>query len=63
MDHENKYINVAPIEAARKIEKTLINRVVPMGISLFLAKAYRDAVYQLHDVHAAYELGTLYYDD
>jgi len=60
-DEERQSIKMPPIKAARYIDRSLINRSVPLGISLFLAKAYRDAVYQLIDVHAAFELGCLYY--
>lgn len=63
MDNENKCITMPAVKAARRIDGTLSGRIVPRGISLFLAKAYRDAVYQLMDVHAAYNLGQLYYED
>ncbi|MEA5051544.1 MAG: tetratricopeptide repeat protein [Oscillospiraceae bacterium] len=63
MDNENKCIKMPAVKAARRIDSELSGRIVPLGISLFLAKAYRDAVYQLTDVHAAYNLGQLYYED
>lgn len=63
MDNKNNCLTMPAINAARRIDETLAGRIVPLGISLFLAKAYRDAVYQILDVHAAYNLGQLYYED
>lgn len=63
MDHQNKCINIPPVEVARKLDDADAYLPVEEDIFLFLEKAYRDGYYQIRDDRCAFNLGKLYCEE